>query len=123
MWKAKFMIQGLSDLVNKKSGHGWKWRYGRKKLWMNKTINAFILAGYRIPDKPISNYEINITRHSEREPDHDNLPSCAKDIIDGLVKNHVLYNDDPASMKICNVFWKFAKKSEGFMEINIRELR
>ena len=85
-------------------------------------MNAFILAGYKIPDKPLDRVNVTITRNSTTEPDTDNNYASCKYIIDALVKYKIILEDNPRIIRELKVNWKKAKRGHGFIELTILEV-
>lgn len=121
-WYCTIKMPGLPKTYNKN-------RFDRKiyntekRLWFNRIQDFFIRNNFRIPEKPLTKCEINYTLGSARARDYDNLVSSFKVLTDSLVRHGILKDDNMQVIQKQNYAWQYAPRNEGYVQIEIREIK
>lgn len=116
MYKLKFTIQELPLTINRMGNMHWAKRAKYVKDWHMKVRLAI---GQNVPKLPLQKAKLTLTRHSDREPDFDNLAHSFKCVIDGLTNAGIILDDKPSIIGSPTFRWKKAKRNEGFISVEV----
>lgn len=116
-----FTIPMLPDSQAAAAKGNWRGRRAVKKRWQQH-VRAIVLGDHYVPEKPLQRATVRCERHSSVEPDRDNLASSFKNIIDGLVLVGVIEDDKPSVIGSPDFVWIKAKRGEGHVRIQVREI-
>lgn len=110
---AQFDIEGTPKLINEIGRKSWPVKAREAKLWKNKVI--FKCHSAQIQNRNLTKAILTFTRHSMKQPDHDNLAISFKHVQDGLVEAQVIIDDTHAVIGVPTYLWLFRARRLGGM--------
>lgn len=110
---AEFDIEGTPELINAIGRKSWHVKARSAKLWKSKVFAKCV--NFNINDLGLTKASLTFTRHSLKQPDHDNLAISFKAIQDGLVDAKVIIDDTHAVIGVPTYLWKFRSRNLGGM--------
>jgi Holliday junction resolvase RusA-like endonuclease len=111
-------IDGLPR-VNSADNRHWRVKQRERDEWHRRVGGAF--RGL-LPPRPLLLARVELTRHSSREPDLDNLAASFKHVLDGLVRHRVLADDRPSIVPEFVPRWEKAAPKGGKISIRVISL-
>lgn len=108
---AEFGIEGTPKLINEIGRKSWPVKAKEAKLWKNKVILKCLEL--KISGLSLNKASLTFTRHSMKQPDHDNLAISFKHVQDGLVDAQVITNDTNAVIGVPTYLWVFRRRQLG----------
>lgn len=110
---AEFDMIGCPELINAIGRKSWHVKAREAKLWNTKTSDKCHIL--KIAGLGLSKVTLTFTRHSMKQPDHDNLAISFKHVQDGLVKAGVIVDDKPIIIGTPTYLWLFRERRLGGM--------
>ena len=96
----------------------WAVAHKEARNWRDWIWWALRGAGLKTSQMPLQNVSVVLTRHSQKEPDFDNMVYSWKPVVDALVSNDIIEDDAPKYLKR-EYRWEFAKARHGHVTIKI----
>ncbi len=95
-YSLEFELEGLPETINQMIRMRQVVYRKKKNAWKEK---VGIVVGHRVPNSPLEQATVILTRFSSVYPDFDGLVSSFKHILDGLVDAGILEDDKPKNFK------------------------
>lgn len=118
---AEFKLPGIPKTINQMSGRHWVVRHNEAKRW--KALVLLFCRQLRIEGLNLPVCRLELTRHSSREPDFDNMVGSWKHIIDGLVEAQVMIDDKPSVIGSPVFKWVKVPRDQVHVSVRIYELQ
>lgn len=113
----EFCLFGLPKTINEIGRKHWSFKYKEANLWKGLVYHACVLN--KIASLELEQASMELTRHSSREPDFDNLAGSFKHVIDGLVEAGVIVDDKPSVIGSPVFKWEKTKIKGGFITVKV----
>jgi len=120
MYSLAISISGLPPMTNSMNYKHWTVKKKIKDHWKGLVHNASISNG--VPEKPLVEAKLSLTRFSSGRCDFDGLVSSFKHCIDGLVSAGVLIDDNYQVIGQPEYKHIKCKKSEGHILIEVIQI-
>ena len=117
-YRLEIILFDLPPSANHRHGH-WAIQAKSNRDWRQKAKLSCMTQ--KRPPKPLSKAKLTCTRHSAREPDHDNLVSSFKAIIDGIKDAGVIEDDKSSVVVERKYLWQRAAPKDGRVSVVVEE--
>jgi len=113
----EFEIKSLPPTINEIGRKHWAVKSNIAKRWIALVWHCCVL--HKVAELDLLMARLELTRHSSRECDFDNLASSFKHVIDGLVRARVIRDDKPSIIGSPVFKWEKAKKGQGKITVKV----
>jgi hypothetical protein len=127
MYSLNLKLPGLPNITSNGPHGSWRAKAASVRIWKN-AVRMALAAHHELPEKPLANVRIVMTRHSSLEPDPDNLGISFKACLDALKVDAksgfagVIVDDKRIHIGKPEYLWKYAPRIRGFVTIEVYEV-